>query len=269
MKLVDSHCHIQSIDYSDRSDQTAYLWNKLGLSADEVVNRAHVAQVNKLICVGCDLNDSAAAIDFVKSRSGCFASVGIHPHEAEVFLGTDHAKEQLSSLISQPKVVAIGECGIDYFYKHSQPTDQKQVLRFQLEQAIQYNKPVIFHVREAFKDFWPIFDSYSNIRGVLHSFTDTSEELDQALSRGLFIGVNGIATFSKNADQLAMIKSIPNDRLLLETDSPYLTPTPYRGNINEPKHILTILEFMAELKGMASEELAKLTTTNTSSLFMI
>ena len=269
MNLVDSHTHIQSLVDGDKLDHTANLWSKLGLTADEVVDRANNAQVNKFICVGCDLNDSALAVDFVQQRSGCFASVGIHPHEAEVFLSVDPSKEQLSSLIRQPKVVAIGECGIDYFYQHSQPSDQKRVLRMQLELAVLYDKPVIFHVREAFKDFWPIFDSYLGIRGVVHSFTDNSEELERALNRGLFIGVNGIATFTKKADQLAMFKSIPNDHLLLETDSPYLTPTPYRGNINEPKHIATILEFLAELKGMASDELAKLTTTNASSLFVI
>ncbi len=143
------------------------------------------------------------------------------------------------------------------------------MLQFQIELALVRNLPIIFHVREAFEDFWPIFDSYSGIRGVIHSFTDSADNLEKALERGLFIGVNGIATFLKDPQQLEVYRKIPLEKLVLETDAPFLTPTPYRGKINEPKHIGTIAEFMAGLHGVDREIMAAATTRNARTLFGI
>lgn len=273
MILVDTHCHIQSSETSLKKDHTAELWQKSKQTADQLVSNAQMANVQKMICVGCDLEDSRTAVDFVADKDGTYASVGIHPHESTDFLRNASNKEQFIELIdnaSNKKIVAVGECGLDYFYNHSIAEDQKKVLRFQLDLAVKYDRPVIFHVREAFADFWPIFDSYKgNIRGVLHSFTDSNETLERAIDRGLYIGVNGIATFTKNSTQLEMFKRIPSDRLLLETDAPYLTPTPYRGTINEPKHVLTIAKFVAELRGEGIQNIAESTTTNTHLLFGI
>lgn len=267
--LVDSHCHIQAIGVGSASDHTSELWTKLGLSADQVIERAHGEGVNTLICVGCDLEDSARATAFVKHRTGCFASIGIHPHEASRYCRDEQKKDAFAGLIGQAKVVAIGECGLDYFYNYSDPVDQEAILRFQLELAIEHQLPVIFHVREAFSDFWPIFDQYKGVRGVLHSFSDNQKELDRAIERGLFLGVNGIASFTKDPLQLAMYKSIPNSRLLLETDSPYLTPVPYRGSINEPKYVRTIVNCLSDLRGEGSDELAKTTSANAHLLFAL
>jgi TatD DNase family protein len=270
-KLIDSHCHIHSVETSSE-DQTASKWAKLGLSPIEIIRRAENEGVAQFICVGTDLTDSVVAAKFAQSNESCYAAVGIHPHEAKRYLNDSVAEDEFSRILKQPKVVAIGECGLDYHYQHSNPRDQEAMLRFQLDQAIEHNLPVIFHVREAYSDFWPIFDSYATnglLRGVLHSFTDTAETLDQAISRGLYIGVNGIATFAKDEAQINMYRSIPEANLLLETDSPYLTPMPYRGNVNEPKYIVRIAEFLAELRRVELDDLARVTTANTKKLFGI
>ena len=129
--------------------------------------------------------------------------------------------------------------------------------------------PLIFHVREAFEDFWSVFDKYSGVRGVLHSYTDSAENLANAMERNLYIGINGIATFAKEPQLLAVYKNIPLEKLLLETDAPFLTPTPYRGSINEPKRLGAVAGFMAELHGLDYTKLAAATTANARKLFAI
>ncbi len=269
MSLVDTHCHIQSIGQSVH-DHTSELWAKMGYSAEEIISRAKENGVNKLICVGCDLEDSTIAVEFAHSRQNCYSSLGIHPHEAARYLNETEVKDTFRSLAAKPKVVALGECGLDYFYGHSSPKDQKRLLNWQLELASELDLPVIFHVRDAFRDFWPIFDRYQGkIRGVLHSFTDDSGNLKLALERGLYLGVNGIATFTKEKKQQDMFKAIPLERLLLETDAPYLTPTPYRGTINEPKQIRRIAEFVSGQRGISLDDLAETTTRNAHLLFRL
>lgn len=139
----------------------------------------------------------------------------------------------------------------------------------QLKLAQKHDLPVVFHVREAFEVFWPVFDDYPGLRGVLHSYTDNATNLERALQRELYIGINGIATFTKDQSQLEVYKSVPLKRLLLETDAPYLTPTPYRGSINEPKHIAAIAAFVADLRGETIEQLSDVTTANAKALFGI
>lgn len=271
MQLVDTHCHIQSLGAVAGEPHTRELWAKAGnLTADSVIAGAREAGVTRLVCVGCDLEDSRLATEFVEEREGCWASIGMHPHEARLYAEKPELLEAFAALASQPKVVAVGECGFDFYYNHSPKEAQKEVLRFQLDLAAEHNLPVIFHVREAFDDFWPVFDTYEGkLRGVLHSFTDSQANLDKALERGLYIGVNGIATFAKKEEQLAMYRAIPLTRLLLETDAPYLTPTPYRGTINEPKFTRRVGEFLSGLRGDSLESLAAATTRNAQTLFNI
>jgi TatD DNase family protein len=262
--LVDTHCHIQSAGLNQGERATRELWAKAGLTGDKMIADAVDVGVTRMICVGCDTEDSRLAVDFVQNRPNCWASLGIHPHEAKSADLTE-----LAVLANQPKVVAIGECGLDYYYNHSPKIDQKKVLKFQIELALEHNLPLIFHVREAFDDFWPIFDAYQGIRGVLHSFTDSAYNLQEALKRGLFIGINGIATFSKDPAQLEVYRRIPLNTLLLETDAPFLTPTPYRGNINEPKRVRAVAEFLTDLRGESREILERATTGNAKTLFDI
>jgi TatD DNase family protein len=274
MQLVDTHCHIQSAGLAKGERTTRELWAKAPeLTPEQILKNADAAGVTRRICVGCDLVDSQIAIDFVEKHDGCWASIGIHPHEAGRFAGQNDLLDQFATLATRPKVVAIGECGLDYFYEHSPKQKQQEILKFQLNLAKKHDLPLIFHVREAFDEFWPIFDEFvalkGEITGVLHSFTDTKSHLDEALARGLFIGVNGIATFAKKQEQLDVYKAIPSSKLLLETDAPFLTPTPYRGSINEPKYVGTIVNFMAELRRETPEQLAEITTDNARKLFGI
>lgn len=270
MGLVDTHCHIQSIGLTEGERTTRELWAKqLGLMADQVVSGAIEAGVTKLIAVGCDLEDSKLAIDFVSKRDKCWASIGLHPHEAQHFYGQQALLDEFAELVKQPKVVAVGECGFDYYYSHSPRDAQAEVLKFQIELALKHNLPLIFHVREAFDDFWPIFDSYSGVRGVLHSFTDNNANMAKAIQKGLYIGVNGISTFAKNQAQINVYRDVPLSNLLLETDSPFLTPTPYRGSINEPKRLNVVADFLAELRNENRLELAEATTNNARKLFGI
>lgn len=271
MYLVDTHCHIQSIASGEAGDHTHELWVKSGYTANGVVEAAREAHITKLICVGCDLNDSRLATSFAAKYPQCSVAIGIHPHEAKRYTNRHQTRQSLVHLLQQAKskIVAIGECGLDYYYHHSTTEDQAAVLRLQLDLAAEYDLPVIFHVREAFADFWTLLKPYQPIRGVLHSFTDSLETLQQAISIGLFIGVNGIATFNKNRSYQELIKAIPLERLLLETDAPYLTPVPYRGTINQPKQIRTIAEFLAVLRGESIQQIAEATSANANLLFRL
>jgi TatD DNase family protein len=239
------------------------------LRGDTLVGCAAEMGVDRLLCVGCDLQDSRLAIDFVSKHENSWASIGIHPHEGKEYAGKNELLEQFAALATKPKVVAVGECGFDFYYNHSPKEAQTEILRFQFELAIKHDLPMIFHVREAFDDFWPIFDSYQGVRGVLHSFTDSEANLRMALDRGLYVGVNGISTFAKDPEQIAMYKAIPLENLLLETDAPFLTPTPYRGRINQPQHVLTIAEHLATLREQSLEAISEATTRNARELFRI
>lgn len=272
MELFDSHCHIQSAGMAAGERTTRELWAKAGdTSVEEILARAHESDVNQMLCVGCDGADSKLAVEAVQPHDGLYASIGIHPHEAQHYVGQPAMLDEFTALATQPKVVAVGECGLDYFYTHSPKESQVEILKFQIELALRHDLPLVFHVREAFDDFWPIFESYpaGSIRGVLHSFTDSVENMQRAVSHGLHIGINGIATFARDEPMRVMYSTIPLESLLLETDSPFLTPTPYRGSINEPKHIRTIAEFLETIRGESLQTLAEATTKNARRLFRV
>ncbi len=270
MQLVDTHCHIHESGLPQaEDDHTRQKWAAGGSpTPSSLVKSAASAGVVKLICVGCTLDDSRRAVDFVQGQQGCWASVGIHPHEAKQH-NNRQVMEQFATLPTKPRVVAIGECGLDYYYTHSPKSDQLSVLEFQLQLASDHKLPVIFHVRDAYDDFWPVFANFPGLKGVLHSYTDSLGNMERAVSEGLYLGVNGIATFAKDESQLAMFRSIPLSNLLLETDAPYLTPTPVRGTINEPKNVTYITEFLAELRRETAEAIAEATTTNATTLFRL
>lgn len=274
MELTDTHCHIQSIGGFEGEELTRALWQKAhDTSAEDVLQRARDAGVTRMICVGCTLEDSELAIEFSAKHSECRASIGIHPHETDRYVQNESARRRFMALAEAPGVVAVGECGLDYHYDHGSKQAQAALLGFQMELALERQLPLIFHVRDAFDDFWPIFEHYYRLgkplRGVLHSFTDTQANLEKALGYGLYIGVNGIATFAKDAAQQAVYRTIPIDSLLLETDAPFLTPAPYRGKICEPYHVRTTAEFLANARGESLEMLAVTTTQNARTLFRI
>jgi TatD DNase family protein len=270
VNLFDTHCHIHEAQLAAIDDPVRAKWLLAGKKdADLMIAAAAEVGVTCLLCVGTALADSKLAVAFVKTRRGCWASIGLHPHEAQDYANTPQKLEQFAKLVSKPKVVAVGECGLDYFYQHSSKKAQETVLRFQIELALEHNLPLIFHVRDAFADFWPIFDSYKGIRGVIHSLSADPQELAQILERNLYVGLNGIMTFTKKVEQLAAAKAVPLDRMLLETDAPFLTPAPHRGTICEPKHVRVTAKFLADTRGETLEHLASVTTQNAHALFHV
>ena len=249
MTLVDTHCHIHEADYP--------------LDREQTLQAAIEAGVTKVLVVGTDMKSSVDAVKFAREHENVWAIVGVHPHEAK------HGIDGLAELATEPKVVGIGEIGLDYYYNHSPREMQIEILNQQLEIALKHNLPISFHVREAFDDFWPIFDNFHGIRGVLHSFTDSISNMGKGLERGLLIGVNGIATFNKDLEQAKMYKSIPLERMVLETDAPFLAPKPYRGKTNQPAFVRNIAEFLASDRGNDLNGIAASTTKNAETTFQI
>jgi TatD DNase family protein len=270
MQLFDTHCHIhEAAEEFDGENESRTRWQKEGRTPDEMIRDAREAGVTRLVCVGTTLADSQMAIRFVENRENTWASIGIHPHEAHTHLQDGEALSVFAGLVARPKVVAVGECGLDYYYEHSPRDAQIELLEFQLDLAAKHNLPVIFHVRDAFDDFWPVFDNFKGLRGVIHSFTASTKELDQILARGLYVGLNGIMTFSKNEDQLKAATAVPLDSLVLETDAPFLTPVPFRGKICVPKHLVVTARFLSELREESLETLSRATTANAIKLFKV
>lgn len=247
--LIDTHCHIHESNYP--------------LDIGDVLARARHHGVNQMICVGTNEQSSKEAVEFAGNHEHIYAAIGVHPHD------TKDGYQGIETLFADSNVVAVGEIGLDYFYTHSPREVQIQALEAQMQMALDHNKPMIFHVRDAFDDFWPIFDNFAGIRGELHSFTDTKEQLERALVRGLYIGVNGISTFTKDEAQKEMFANIPMERLLLETDAPFLTPVPFRGKVNEPAFVRSVAEHHAKIRGLSLDDIAVTTTANATALFAL
>ncbi|MDO4902175.1 MAG: TatD family hydrolase [bacterium] len=260
--IIDSHCHIHDQDFP--------------FSKEEVFENMREMGVCAALCIGVNVENSARAVEFCKENSNeeiqLFAAVGIHPHEAES-VDIERDMPILRNLTKNQNVVAVGEIGLDYFYENSPREAQEKVLWEQLKIAFEADLPVSFHVRNAFDDFWQILDNfeeeYGQIRGVLHSFTDSEENLSRALERGFYIGVNGISTFVKEKELLKMFEKAPLDRILLETDAPYLAPQGKRGKKNQPAWTALVAQDLATKRAVNQEEIAKITTQNTLKLFSI
>ena len=255
MRFTDTHCHIHDPQYPQPL---------------QALGRAREAGVGRLICVGTDEANSRDAVAFAAEHDNVWASLGTHPHDTKDANPDLTLFRGLLDTNKNPhvgKIAAIGEIGLDYFYTHSPKANQIALLEAQLQLALDHKLPVIFHVRDAFEDFWPIFDAFRGLRGVLHSFTDNLSNLEQGLARGLYVGVNGISTFTKDELQRQMFASIPVDSLVFETDSPFLTPIPHRGMVNEPAFITQVAHYIANLQAINLEELSRATERNATTLF--
>ena len=249
--LIDTHCHIHEEDHP--------------LPIQEVLAKARQAEISAMICVGTNAASSRRAVQYAHEYAPLYAAIGVHPHDS-----TEGTQAIAELAAQQPaKLVAIGEIGLDYHYTNSPPAAQQRALEEQMQLAVQYSLPVSFHVREAFDDFWPILANFPNVRGVLHSFTDTAQNAERAVARGLYIGVNGISTFTKSRAQQAMFARIPLERLLLETDAPFLTPVPFRGRVNMPSLVREVAQYHATARGIPFEEIAAASTANAQNLFSI
>jgi len=247
--MIDSHCHIHASEFYVDDREAVYA-------------RAVDADV-KMLLIGTSEKDSREAVEFSKTHADTWAVIGIHPHVA------DKGWADITRILQElhKEVVGIGEIGLDYFYNNSPRAMQITALEAQLQLARDYSLPVSFHVREAFDDFWPILANFPEIKGVLHSFTDSLQTLEVALSKGMYIGVNGISTFAK--DKQVMWDQIPLENMLLETDAPFLTPVPLRGKVNEPAFVRNVAEYHANRRTVELEHLARVTSANASKLFTI
>ena len=252
MILTDTHCHIHDPSFFPDGGENDY-------------EQALQVGVHRMICVGTDIESSKMALQFAEKHPAAYASFGIHPHDSAKELPQFDAFAEWALSHNTEKVVAVGEIGLDYHYMNSPREVQLGLLEKQINLAQKMNVPVIFHVRDAFDDFWPVFRNFSGVRGVLHSFTDSLENMEKGLENGLYIGVNGIVTFAKGRDDVT--KAIPLENIVLETDAPYLTPNPIRGKINAPGNVVYIASYVAALRGITVEELSRGTEANVARLF--
>jgi len=252
--LVDSHCHLEFPDFAPE--------------IDAVMARAKEAGVDVCLSIGTKLETFPRVRETAARFDSVWCSVGVHPHEADKEPLTSAAP--LIALTKDPKVVGIGETGLDYYYDHSVRAAQATNFRAHIDAARQTNLPLIVHTRDAEDDTIAILReemAAGTFSGVLHCFTGTQALADAALDLGFYISASGIMTF-KNAEALrAVLKGVPLDRLLVETDSPYLAPIPHRGKRNEPSFVAYTARALAELKGVAFEDLAAATSENFFRLF--
>lgn len=256
-RLVDSHCHLNLIDYA-----------ALGTDINAIVRAALDNGVEHMLCVGTNHAENRAVIEIAEHYPEVSASIGIHPNEV---LKTEPTFEELVTLAEHPKVIAIGETGLDYFRTDAAQNWQHVRFKTHIEVAKAAKKPLIVHTRNAKKDTLAILkaEHANECRGVLHCFTEDWEMAIAALDLDFYISFSGIVTF-KNAVELQLIaKKLPIERILIETDSPWLAPMPYRGKINQPAYVKHVAEFLAHLRGTTFEEIAKHTTQNFYKLFRV
>lgn len=224
--------------------------------------------VSGCIICGDDFLSSKEALAIAENNNSIFASIGTHPHESKYF--DDEMVKFLENNHKNPKVVAIGEVGLDYYYNFSEKEVQRRVFEEQIKLAGKFRLPLIFHVRDAFEDFFEIVEAnLSNIKNgaVVHSFSSDEELAKKILNYGFYISFNGMITF-KNADNLRrVVKSTPLNKILIETDCPYLTPEPFRGKVNEPKFVKQVAEEIAKIKSLSVNEVKEQTYKNAKNLF--
>lgn len=259
--LIDTHVHLDFYQF-DRD-------------RDAVLARAWQAGVVAIVTIGTNLETSQAAVALTEAHERVFATVGFHPHDAKT--ADDAALAELQDLAHHPKVVAIGEIGLDFYRDHSPRDVQRRVFSQQLQIAAELGKPVVIHSREAHTDTIDILHRWatqcpapaSQHRGVLHCFSGNLAMAQAAIKLGFFLGVDGPVTY-RNARQLsAIVKDLPLNRLLIETDAPFLAPHPHRGKRNEPAYVQLVAEKIADLKNLPLQEIAQVTTANAQALFQI
>jgi TatD DNase family protein len=234
---------------------------------DEVLSRAAAAGVRAVLVPATGPGDLGEVAGLGERWPGrVVTAVGFHPHEARLF--DDEAKRRLEQAVRCAGVVAIGEIGLDYHYDHSPREDQARAFAWQLGLARESSLPVVLHHREAWDDFLRLLDEAGSVRGVAHSFTEGEEGVRQVVARGLHVGISGMATFPKGDNVRAAARTVPADRLLVETDSPYLAPVPHRGRRNEPAWVTLVAAAVARARDVAPEQLERDTDAAFEALFL-
>lgn len=257
MFIIDSHCHLDALDYK-----------KLHKDIDDVVEKAKTREVKHLLSIGVTLSRFEKQRDMLAHRDDVSLACGVHPLDLE---DEPFDLERLIQLANHKKVIAIGEIGLDYYYSADNKRLQQEIFALQIQAANQLNKPIIVHTRDAREDTIQILRDHhaEKCGGVLHCFTENLETAKQGLDLGFYISFSGIVTFKNAEDIRDVARQIPLDRLLVETDAPYLAPVPYRGKQNQPAYVREVCEYMAALKGVSTEEFARITSQNFERLFKI
>lgn len=257
--FIDSHAHIESEDFdSDRK---------------QMIARALEAGVEIIVAVGngeISRDSHAAAFQLAEQYPFVYTTVGVHPHEARLL--DDRLYAKLAELSRNPKVIAWGEIGLDYHYDNSPRDQQREAFRKQLRMARERNLPAVIHTREAEADTLALLDDEwkgAGLPGIIHCFTGTRWFAEQAVARGFLISFSGVVTFKKSEDLRETARSIPLDKILIETDCPYLAPVPFRGRRNEPAYVVEVARCIAGLRGLAIEEVGRATSDNFKRLFKL
>lgn len=252
---IDSHCHLHD--------------EKFSADLDEVIIRAEHAGVTHFISVGCDIKTTQAAASVAAAFPSVYFTAGFHPHDAKDL--SEQAKIELRALALMPKCVAIGECGLDYFYLHSTIEEQKHAFIFQLKLARELSLPVVIHLRDAYDDCIEILKQHPQILShtVIHCFSGTLEQAKIFTGMGCFISLSGIVTFKNPGELREVAKHIALEKLVIETDAPYLAPHPHRGKRNEPSLIVHTLNAVADARGVAPEDISQQLEHNTRAFFKL
>ncbi|WP_440053236.1 TatD family hydrolase [Pseudoalteromonas sp. T1lg65] len=252
--IVDSHCHLDRLEF-----------DKIGLSLPEILDAARQKDVEHFLCVNVKLDQFPSMLEKIEQFEDVSASCGVHPLDQKDQLD----KDLLIELAQHPKVVAIGETGLDYYYSKDTHLVQQESFVGHIEVANQLKKPLIIHTRDAREDTIALMKAHQadNCGGVLHCFTENWDMAKQALDMGFYISISGIVTFKNAVELKGVVKKIPMDRLLIETDSPYLAPVPHRGKTNQPAYVQDVAYYIADLKGLSYKTLATQTTDNFYRLF--
>lgn len=250
-KFFDTHTHMDAEQFdADR---------------DEAIMRAFEAGVRKLVNVGCDMESSRKSIEMSEKYPFVYAAVGVHPHDADNY--SDEAERELEELLKHPKAVALGEIGLDYYYDFSPRERQKEVFKRQMELAERTGKKVIIHSREATADTLEIMKMYPDVKGVVHCYSGSLETAREILKMGYMISFTGVLTYNNAVKAVQCVKELPLDRIMAETDSPYLTPVPFRGRRNESMNVGLVVRRMAEIREMDIKELSEIIYENSERFY--
>jgi TatD DNase family protein len=248
LTFTDSHCHLMMAD------------------AEAALARARDQRVRGFVVPATKLDDSPQAISIAQQNDDVWAAVGFHPHDAKDC--DDAAFAEIERLASSGRVVAIGECGLDYHYMHSPRETQIEVFERHLALAKELDKPIIVHNRESTADMVDVLGR-SGVRGILHSYTESLDVARGLVDLGFYISFSGIVTFRTAESLREVARGLPRDRVLIETDTPYLAPVPYRGRDNEPAYVVAIAELLAKLWAVPVEQVAEQTTANFEAVFSV
>ena len=251
-KMIDTHCHLTD--------------PRLAEQLDQVLARAAAAGVTRMVTIGTGIDDDIACIELCRAMPNVRCAIGVHPN----YSGEANIEDlpRLRQLQFDPSVVALGEMGLDYFHNHSPRDRQRHVFEFQLELAAELNRPIVIHSREAIADTLAMMRGFPSLKAVFHCFTGTPDEATKILDAGYLLGFTGAVTFKKGEQVREAAALTPLDRILVETDAPYLTPEPMRKQkTNEPSLVVHVAKVVAEVKGISVEEIDRITTRNASDFY--